>query len=210
MKIQAGELKKAETFIAINLNRLVEWSVGDIKKCCRMQEDGTCEQNGSLVGSFILWSCAIDYFGGLYTGRATLGETERRFRDFVTKYMKDYDYKKLLDLRWALLHFYSSRHYSFHQSNDLLVCQTVHLTESSDGILLDLYCSIRDLEIAVKNYIYDLTKSNELKVRLYRYYEKSNPLMPLTINYDQLKPKYSPVGGFSGRSGNSAGTTTFR
>jgi hypothetical protein len=211
MNIQHGELAQAKIFITKNLDRIVDWSVGDIRKCCRMNPDGTCESNGALVGSFILWCCAIDFFGGLYTGRATSRETERRFEDFVTKYMTIYDFKKLIDLRWALLHFYTSRHFAFHQSNILTDCERVHLSNSKDGIILDLFCSIRDLETAVNNYRADLEKSDGLQIRLYKYFKKTNPLVPLVIEYDQNPSmKYSGGGGTGARnSGNSAGTTTF-
>jgi hypothetical protein len=211
MKIQQGELKQAKEFISTNFIRLVNWSIGDIKKCCRMREDGTCEENGSLVGSFILWCCAIDFFGGLFTGRATRHETERRFNEFVNKYMNNYDYKKLIDLRWALLHFYTSRHFAFHQSNNICDCKQIHLTNSNSGIVMDLYCSIRDLENAVKHYQQDLEQSEELQIRLFRYFKVSKTLMPIKIEYTLQRPLLHITEGGAGvrRSGNSAGTTIF-
>jgi len=67
MKIDKDELVLASAFISTHFERIIDWAVGDIKKCCRMKEDGICEENGALIGAFMLWCCAIDYFGGLFT-----------------------------------------------------------------------------------------------------------------------------------------------
>lgn len=40
-----------------------------------MRQDGTCDDSGALVGSFILWCYALDYFGYLPT---TLLEVEQK------------------------------------------------------------------------------------------------------------------------------------
>lgn len=203
-----GELRKAEDFILKEFDRLIEWSIGDIKKCCRLNTNGTCEANGSLAGSFILWCCAIDYFGGIYTGCTKQGETTRRFKEFVKRYMGKYDYKKLLELRWALLHFYSSRHFAFHQSNDINTNKQIHLTVSNNGIVLDLSYAIKDLENAVNLYKNDLLKSDDFKIRLYRYYEVSSPLMPINIERGK-SPKMHSLPGAIGFSESTAGTAIF-
>lgn len=69
------ELKFAEALINAHFERIIGWVVGDIKKCCRMRQDGTCDDSGALVGSFILWCYALDYFGYLPT---TLLEVEQK------------------------------------------------------------------------------------------------------------------------------------
>ncbi len=183
MYIKKNEVNEAEKFIDSEFDRLISWLIGDIKRCCRLTEDGTCDTGGALVDAFILWIVAIDFFGGIFTNCVLQGETKRRFKEFVTKYMPQYDYEKLLDLRWSLLHFYTTRHYAFHQNNDIGMCRKVHLSSSSNGVVLDLSCAISDLENATEKYKADLHNSGELKVRLFRYFKVTNPLVPIKFEY---------------------------
>ena len=113
MKIKKGELFFAKAYINEHFDRIIEWAVGDIRRCCRMNPDGTCGDKGALVGAFILWTCAIDYFGGLYTGFTSQGATKARFREFIGKYMSRYNAEKIEDLRWSLQHYYSPHHFVY-------------------------------------------------------------------------------------------------
>lgn len=179
MKIKKGELLYARAFINEHFDRIIDWQIGDIKKCCRMKEDGTCDSNGALVGAFILWVCTIDYFGGLYTGLTTQGATKARFKAFIEKYMSRYDWSKVEELRWSLTHYYSPHFFVLYHENDLEQNKTLHLENTNRGIRLHLGWAIKDLEEAVNNYYEDLKKDDNLKVTVWRYYKKHLPLMPI-------------------------------
>lgn len=173
------ELLFANAFLKQEFDRIVDWAVGDIKRCCRMNSDGTCNDGGAMVGAFILWCCAIEYFGGLYTGNAENGGTRQRFEGFMTKYMKRYDYSKVYDLRWSLLHYYSPCHFALIHENNLEANRNIHLSQNNNGIILHLGWSVKDLENSVNKYKNDLKSSDLLKIKAWRYYKKRYPIMPL-------------------------------
>ena len=54
MNIKKGELLLAKAYIDEHFDRIIDWAIGDIRRCCRMNPDGTCDDNGALVGAFIL------------------------------------------------------------------------------------------------------------------------------------------------------------
>ncbi len=181
MNIDKDELKLASAFIKAHFDRIVDWAVGDIRKCCRMKNDGTCSDSGALIGAFILWTCAVEYFGGLFTGFASQGATKARFKHFIEKYMKRYDYEKVEDLRWSLSHYYSPHHFVLYHENDLDYNKGIHLTSSDKGIMFHLGWAIKDLEDAVSQYRNDLLKCDRLKIKLWRYYKVQLPIMPLDV-----------------------------
>ncbi len=179
MQIKKGEIQSANAFIKGHFDRLIEWQIGDIKKCCRMREDGTCEDDGALVGAFTLWVCAIDYFGGLYTGLATQGGTESRFREFIKKYMPKYDWEKVVELRWSLTHFYSPHFFALYHENNLEQNKNLHLQLTNRGIRLHLGWAIKDLEDGVNKFYEELKNDNNMKVVVLRYYKEHLPIMPV-------------------------------
>lgn len=181
MDINKNELFFAEAYIKENFDRIIDWSIGDIRRCCRMKKDGTCEDGGALVGAFILWCCAIDYFGGLYTGLFSRGDTKSRFRSFISKYMSRYDADKVNDLRWSLLHYYSPHHYVLYHENNLEDNKQLHLTATNRGILLHLGWSVSDLEEGVNNYYKDLKLKDDLKIKVWSYYKEQLPIMPVKV-----------------------------
>lgn len=175
------ELFFANAFLKEHFDRIVDWSIGDIKRCCRMGSDGTCGDNGALVGAFILWCCAIEYFGGLYTGNPNRGGTLSRFERFIKKYMTRYDFQKLYDLRNSLAHYYSPMHFALVHENNLEANKDFHLSKTNRGIILHLGWSVADLEKAVLSYKKDLEKSPSLKLKAWRYYKKQYPIMPVNV-----------------------------
>lgn len=179
MQSKKGELFFAKAYIDEHFERIVDWAVGDIRKCCRMREDGTCDNNGALVGAFILWTCAIEYFGGLYTGFTEQGQTKDRYKLFVEKYMSRYDAAKVEDLRWSLTHYYSPHHFILYHENNLEDNKVRHLTPSPRGIWLHLGWAVKDLEDAVRAYYQDLKADDNLKIKLWRYYKEQLPIMPV-------------------------------
>lgn len=176
-----GELLFADAFIKEHFDRIIDWAVGDIKKCCRMREDGTCDDNGALVGAFILWACAIDYFGGLFTGFTDHGQTAARYREFIKKYMSRYDPDKVLELRWSLAHYYSPHHFVLYHENNFEENRDKHLTTSNRGIMLHLGWAIKDLEDGVNKYYEDLKSDDKLKIKVWRYYKEQFPIMPIKV-----------------------------
>ncbi|NMB56387.1 hypothetical protein GYA19_00435 [Candidatus Beckwithbacteria bacterium] len=146
-----------------------------------MKANGTCDDNGALVGAFMLWCCAIEYFGGLYTGNPNNNSAIKRFKGFITKYMSKYDYQKVYDLRWSLLHYYSPHHFVLYHQGDLNNNKYKHLSSSKRGIMLHLGWSVKDLEDGVNKYRRELKKSDELKMKAWEYYKKQYPIMPLKI-----------------------------
>ena len=186
MNIKKGELPLAKSFIGQHLDRIIDWSVGDVKRCCNLNADGTCADNGALLGAFMLWCCAIDYFGGLFTGNSGDNGTKTRVREFINKYMPSYEWQKVYDLRWSLLHFYSPHHFLLFHEGDENNGRTKHLKTSNQGILLHLGCSIIDLEKAVGSFRSDVRKSDEMKVRIWRYYKAQPPVMP--IKFELVQP----------------------
>lgn len=190
IQIDKEELKLANAFLNQNFERIINWSIGDIKKSCRLNDDGTCDDNGALVGAFILWCCALDYFGGLFTGNPSNGGTKERIRVFIFTYMKQYDYEKIYDLRWSLLHYYSPHHFVLYHENNLEKNRRIHLTTSNRGIMLHLGCAIIDLENAVNQYKTDLEINDLLKMKAWKYYKKQYPIIPLEVREitEQSKP----------------------
>ncbi len=181
MKIIKGELLFAKAYINEHFDRIIEWAIGDIRRCCRMNQDGTCDDNGALVGAFILWTCAIDYFGGLYTGQTSPGATKARFKGFIEKYLSRYDAEKIEDLRWSLQHYYSPHHFVLYHENNLETNKNLHLTVTTKGIMLHLGWAVKDLENAVTKYHEDLKTDDVLKVKLWRYYKEQLPIMPVKV-----------------------------
>lgn len=186
MNIKKGELPLAKAFIDQHLNRIIDWCVGDVWRCCNMNPDGTCRDEGALVGAFMLWCCALDYFGGLFTGNSSDNGTKTRMREFINKYMQSYDWQKVYDLRWSLLHFYSPHHFLLFHEGDERSGRTKHLTNSNKGILLHLGCSVIDLKNTVDNFRNDVLASDEMKVRIWRYFKDQPPIMP--VKFEMVQP----------------------
>lgn len=187
MIVDKDELTLAQAFIDAHFERIIDWAVGDIKKCCHMRENGTCNESGALVGAFILWCCTIDYFGGLYTNNSSRGGTKSRFKAFIGKYMKRYDFEQVNDLRWSLLHYYSPHHFVLYHENNLEQNKNIHLTTSNKGIMLHLGWAVKDLADGVNEYWSDLKKDNALKINVWRYYKVQFPIMPIKVE-DVVKP----------------------
>ena len=158
MNITKDELIFANAFLNEHFERYKKWVIGDIKKSCRLKADGTCEDNGALVGAFILWCCAIEYFGGLLTANSGTGGTKDRITRFTEKYLSKYgkyDGDKLEELRWSLIHYYSPHHFVLAHEGNL---GKYHLKKSNAGCVLHLSTAIKHLEDAVTDYTNDLWK----------------------------------------------------
>lgn len=182
-KIIEGELLHADAFLKQEFPRLKKWSIGDLKIASGMNKSGEFIGKGAYIGSSILWICAIEFFGGLLTGCYSQNETARRIDEFVEKYLKKYgcyNADKLKDLRWSLVHYYSVRHYTLDESKET---KKYHLKKIKNrDCLLHIGKMIEDLEKAVEDYTRDLWIKPELRIRAYRYFRKTLPLMAINNN----------------------------
>jgi hypothetical protein len=183
MIVDKDKLFIADAFLEKHFDRLVlEWSVGDIKKCCRMREDGSCEDGGAMVGAFSLWVCSIEYLGGLLTGNTKAKGTGDRITKFVGAYLGGYNPAFITELRWSLLHFYSPHHFSLIHEDNILAARKYHLQKvlgTEDQFHLHLGCSVADLEGAAKKFIDDLWGSEEMRMTAFTFYQTHLPLMPM-------------------------------
>lgn len=191
--INKDELIFADIFLKSKSFKIIyDWVIGDIRKCCRIKKDGTYKKGaGSLIGAYILWCCAVDYYGGLFLGvkkyrnwdkkiKRENYSTRQHIKSFVNKYLKKYDSydpDKIYRLRNSLTHNYTLDGYTIveHDPNK----KTYHLKLTNKGYLLHLGCAIEDLEKAVKDYLKDLKKDSYLKIHAFEYYTLNPILGPL-------------------------------
>lgn len=176
MKIDESELVFAEEYLKKHIDRIRDWVLGDIRKCCRLNKDNKTFGEGALVGTFILWCCAIDYFGGLYSN---LSKTNCRMESFITDYLNKYgkyNAEKIYDLRWSLVHYYSPLYFALEHLPER---KKYHLKQTNKGCLLHLISCVEDLENAVDDYIRNLKITPELKIKAFRYYKKNPVLQPI-------------------------------
>ena len=85
-------------FLKENFPRIKDWTVGDIRKASRISKNGKTGRNGSLIGAYMLWCCAVEYFGGLLIGPNST--TKERIKNFVERYLNKqggYNHKKIYD-----------------------------------------------------------------------------------------------------------------
>lgn len=195
MAVDKNELLFAKAFLQEHFGRITDWAIGDIQKCCRMNADGSCAEGGALVGAFILWCCAIEYFGGLYTGYTSQGSTKARFKFFIEKYMSRYDPVKVEELRWSLTHYYSPHHFVLYHENNFEENKTKHLVKTERGILLHLGWAVKDLAEAVENYSAELNTKDSLMIKAWRYYKEQLPIMPFEIENLPIKTHSSTATG---------------
>lgn len=187
METNKDKLFIVDAFFKRNFDRLLEWSVGDIRKCCRMRKDGSCEEDGAMVGSFILWICSIEYLGGLLSGNTEMKGTSDRITRFIQKYLKGYNPEYLIELRWSLLHYYSPHYFALIHENNLNGMRRYHLQKipgKSDQYYLHLGCSVFDLEKAVEEFKKDFWNKKDQRIIAYNFYKTHLPIMP--INFTSL------------------------
>lgn len=141
---------------------LFGWEFHDIEKA-------SIKGSAKLAG-FILGACFIDAMAGFYGGvtRATVSSgSGTRFKDFVSKYLSQYNSDSLWkDLRCGLVHSYAEGGtYVFTHANKA----GKHFNQISDGrIILNLEDFLNDLSSAYKKLSNDIlndrhTYANALK-----------------------------------------------
>jgi hypothetical protein len=182
-KTDPDKLLIATEFFKSRIDQLGDWCVGDIRRCCRLKDDGTYETNGAMVGAFILWVCSIDYLGGLLTNSHL--DSRKRITSFLEGYInkargdtRKYNSKDILDLRDGLVHSYSP--------NCILLSgadRRLHLARLGDQTFLILEEVVEDTEKAFDLFKKDLLSNNGMILTAYDYYNKYLPIGPLKMEY---------------------------
>jgi len=183
MKITSDQLR--QEFLSEHFPRVKDWTVGDIRKASRISKDGTTGENGSLVGAYILWCAAIEYFGGLLMGPEST--TEQRIQQFVEKYLSktgNYNAKHIYDLRWSLSHYFTPRGYSvLAQELDEI---TLHLKITNKGCSIHLGSAISNLETAVDMFEVDLKEQPKMREVAFEYYAQHRVIKPIEFTEIQV------------------------
>lgn len=172
----------AKAFFKARIDQIGNWCVGDIRRCCRFRQNGTFEPNGSMVGAFILWVCALDYLGGLRTNSKK--DYKKRITSFLgylnsmrkaSNKLRRYNAKKIIDFRNGLIHSYCPN-YTLVSAGD----RKLHLRKRNKRIYLILEEVIEDMEGAFELFKKDLLSSDRMMVKAYNYYKTYPPLGPLS------------------------------
>lgn len=167
-------------FLKENFPRIKDWTVGDIRRASRIKKSGKTGRNGSLIGAYMLWCCAVDYFGGLLIGPNS--ETPDRIKAFVNQYLKkygNYNHEKVYELRWSLLHYYTPRGYSILAQEEEEI--SLHLKKTNLGDSIHLGSAISDLEKAVKDFEEDIKIRPSMRDTAFEYYKKHKVIRPVEL-----------------------------
>lgn len=158
-------------------DHLFGWAIGDIERA-------SIQGDAKLAG-FILSACFIDALAGFYAGvtRSTVKSgSAKRFKDFVRKYLQEYDAQKLYeDLRCGLVHSYSEGGtYVFTDANQ----DGKHFDKSPRGkILLNLEDFVEDIKKAYYAYRADLFVHEELFLKAHKRYMSMHLMMPMKLEH---------------------------
>ncbi len=124
--------------------------------------------------------------------------------------MSRYDWEKVEELRWSLIHYYSPHHFVLYHENNLEKNKYIHLSQTKSGILLHLGWAVKDIVDAVGKYHEELKTDNKLKIKLWRYYNEQLPIMPVEVKNIISQPSVqSMMTGTSTQSISASGTATF-
>ena len=166
---------------------LRDWALGDVKAAMGC---------GAKVGAFILSSCLIDYAASYYSEFQGKRETGRRYIDFVGRFMPSYDAKGLYQsLRNKLVHNYSEGGKYFMADGEKA---GKHLAEIGGKTLLNLEDFVRDVEVALDEYLHALESDAEaaLRTRCVARYTTDPPLQLVRVQRTvQGKVDLPPVSG---------------
>lgn len=176
------KLQIAKAYLKKNLLRLMEWTIGDVKRCSRLRDDGSFSEGGALYGAFILWVCAVDYWGGVYTNFSKPENMNKRFKAFVTDYLrqqnKRYNYVQLYELRNAITHYYTLKYFVLAHEPEL---NDKHLRKiKSVGRWLVLKPAITDLENAILELIEDIKGDDKRIIKAFDFCKEHIPQRALT------------------------------
>jgi hypothetical protein len=170
-----NELTK-EQLVQILDRYLFGWAYKDIERA-------------SIIGSaklagFILGACFIDAMASFYAGidrEKAKSKSGARFKEFVKKYLPEYDAEKLWeDLRCGLVHSYAEGGtYVFTDSNKA----GFHLNRTSQGrIILNLEDFCADLRKAYASYRNDILRDNDLFIKARKRFDSMSIMMEVPVD----------------------------
>lgn len=155
---------------------LYGWAYKDIE---RASVQGTAKFAGFLLGA-----CFIDAMASFYSGvtkeMAKKGSGDR-FKNFVQKYLGQYDAEKFwYDLRCGLVHSYAEGGtYVFTDANKM----GFHFDETSRGkIILNLEDFLADLRKAYNTFRKDILREREIFLNAKQRFESMGLMMPRPID----------------------------
>lgn len=150
---------------------LLGWEYGDIERA---------SNGGAKLASFILGSCFIDAMAGFYAGvdkeNCKYG-SGGRFKDFVAKYMPQYDKERLWgDLRCGLVHSYAAGElYVFTDANKA----GKHFENWEGKIVLNLEDFCKDLVDTYKLFRKDILEKDEIFIKAKKRIESMGLMGPI-------------------------------
>jgi hypothetical protein len=155
---------------------LYGWAYKDIERA-------SVQGNAKLAG-FILGACFIDAMASFYSG-ATKETAKKgsgdRFKNFVQKYLVQYDAEKLWnDLRCGLVHSYAEGGtYVFTDANK----EGFHFDETPRGkIILNLEDFLADLRKAYSSFRKDILRDKEIFLKAKQRYQSMGLMMGRPID----------------------------
>jgi hypothetical protein len=136
---------------------LSNWANEDLYKASR---------GGAKMGTFILASCFIDYLSFYYSD---LGEVKERYKEFVNRFMPQYNSEDLyISLRCKLVHNYTEggKYMFVHEKPHL------HLKEYNGRLIINLENFLSDVSKAREEYFKLVDSNDEFKNRLIKRFNE--------------------------------------
>lgn len=155
---------------------LFGWEYKDIEKASISGE--------AKLAGFILGACFIDTMAGFFAGvtKEKVGsESSDRFKDFVKKYLPEYDAEKIWsDLRCGLVHSYAEGGtYVFTDANKA----GFHFNSTAGRkIILNLEDFLSDLRKAYRDFRNDILMDNDIFLKAKTRYESMGLMGLVSIN----------------------------
>jgi hypothetical protein len=155
---------------------LFGWEYKDIEKASIFGE--------AKLAGFILGTCFIDAMAGFFAGvtKEKVGSgSSDRFKDFVKKYLPEYNAEKIWsDLRCGLVHSYAEGGtYVFTDANKA----GFHFNSTPGGkIILNLEDFLSDLRKAYKKFRNDILTDNDIFLKAKTRYESMGLMGLVNIN----------------------------
>jgi hypothetical protein len=153
-------------------------------------------QNGSLMGSVILTTCALDVVAVLRAGgKRDEDKFTVLFNRFVEEYLPQYhklDKKLYGKLRSDLVHFYSATDFVYTDSSRHPEIQNLSVIGGKHFIVVDVF--VKDATEAILKYLEDL-KNDPSKPEILRNLVKAigkNPLLG-PLEFDELRASFSAI-----------------
>lgn len=157
------------------INLVNSWVLGSITETYRATKHS--ENNSSPLVAFILISTTIDFVAGFFEGITDLdnpGNAGRTYKRFLERYMPGYNSENLYkDLRCKLAHNFTigASYALIHKRYDM----HGKIIPETGQIIINFENFYTDFENAIKAYISDLVKDQDLKSKFLTRYRLGIP-----------------------------------